>query len=113
MQLTVDLSYLVSDSPCSRLPSHLVSSVKALLFLSPLLQNLHLQLLHQLLLLIIQPYLLLQLQSQHLVRKKSLCHSVCVNDCVCAFVQKQYRKKKIPLTVVLSGESSRQAADVM
>lgn len=46
--------------------------------------------------------------------KEPLSQCVCEWLCVCVCAEAiQEKKKKIPLTVVLSGESSRQAADVM
>lgn len=65
----------------SSLRSHLIPPVKVkFLLLPPLLQDLYLQLLHELLLLVIQPNLLLELKSQHLVRILSLCGSVGTPD---------------------------------
>ena len=54
--------------------SHLISPVKvAFPLLPPLLQDLHLQLLHKLLLLLIKPYLILQLKAQKSCQKSCVC----------------------------------------
>lgn len=70
------------------LHSHLISPVKVMfLLLPPLLQDLHLKLLHKLLLLLIKPYLLLQLKITTSCQKLCLSVYVCVCVCVRACVQ--------------------------